>query len=212
MPYLFYRSSQGFFGSHSGVTLPSFIWSSIGPCSVIFPFFQNIWSSPSAYQDMRIWNDKYGNTKYSHILEIGKYGKTKSRCRAETCRHFRWYNAALCFLQEFPFEFLLPCCYCWFIGPKKLPCISLYDSHAAIWDFSLPNLTTQSCQPTPGITISMFLGFPGLFCRRMPQSGLEFPFPAHSLCCHKALIVFWKEHFFPRQKNHVFSAFWDHIH
>lgn len=42
------------FGSHSAVSWPSFIWSSIGMCCH-FSLFQKIWSSPSAYQDVRIY-------------------------------------------------------------------------------------------------------------------------------------------------------------
>lgn len=52
----------------------------------------------------------------------------------------------------------------------------------------------------------MFLSFPGLFCRRMPQSSLEFPFPARLLCFHKTLLVFWKEHFFPCHHQVAFPA------
>lgn len=52
----------------------------------------------------------------------------------------------------------------------------------------------------------MFLSFPGLFCRRKPQSSLEFPSPAHLLCFHKTLIVFWKEHFFLCHHQVAFPA------
>lgn len=136
MSYLFYWSSQGFFWSNSAVSLSSFIRSSTGMCSVISPSSKTF---GLLHQPTKAWG-------FIHLKK--KYGKTKLRCRAKTCRHFRWYNAVLCFLQEFPFEFLLPCCCCWFIGPEELPCISPCDSHVAIWDFSLPNLTAQSCQPT----------------------------------------------------------------
>lgn len=140
MPYLFYWSSQGFFGSHSAVSLPSFLLSSTGLCSGISPSSKKF---GLLHQPTKTW-------EFIHLKK--KFRKTNLRCRAETCSHFSCHDAALCFLQEFPFEFLLPCCCCWFIQPKELPHISVCDSHVASWDFSLANLTAQSCQLTPGIT------------------------------------------------------------
>lgn len=153
-------------------------------CSVISPASKNF---GLLHQPTKTWG-------FIHLKK--KYRKKTLRCSAETCSHFSWHNAALCFLQEFPFEFLLPCCCCLFIQSEKLLYIFQCDSHVPIWDFSLAELTAQSCQLTPGINAAnlyMFLSFPGLFCRRMPQSSLEFPFPAHLLSFNKTLIVFWKE-------------------
>lgn len=155
MPYLFYWSSQGSFGRHSAVSLPSFLWSSTGMCSVISPSSKKF---GLLHQPAKTWG---------FIHPKKKYGKTNLRCRAETCSHFSWGDAALCFLQEFPFEFLLPCCCCWFIQPEELPHISPCDSYVASWDFSLPNLTAQSCQLTPGITAA------NLYVLELPRPVLQ---------------------------------------
>lgn len=173
------------FGNHSAV---SFFFSLLQPstafgiCYVISPSSIKIYFHPTQPTKNRGFID-WATGIWKGISAVGSWD-------------LQSHHAALCFLQELPFELLLSCHCCWFMWVEGLPSSPLHDSYVAIWDFILANLhKLLAC----AWSHSGHLYAPellGVFCES-DSACLHLQASVSSLCLHKTFRISFEGNVLP---------------